>query len=130
MASSPWSGGMTRYSPQLARSSQPFRRRDSITLSAALALAPSSLIISGRSTSRRFCSARVSTTLLSCGDKVRTVKPMIVFLTEPPDFWGFDEQDSIQAPCVSIFVCLNLLSGGGYVTQNILLLRQPLRRDS
>ena len=84
IASGPSSGGMTRYSPQLARSSQPFRRRDSITLSAALVVAPSSLIISGRPTSRRFCSARASTTRLSCGDKVRTVESMIFLLTKPP----------------------------------------------
>ena len=90
-AAGPWSGGMTRYSPQLARSSQPFRRSDSITLSAALALPPSSWTISGRPTSRRFCSARASTTLLSCGDKVRTVKSIIFLLTKPPVLGGFDE---------------------------------------
>ena len=38
-----WSAGMSRYLPQLAGSSQPLRRSDSIMLSTALELAPSSL---------------------------------------------------------------------------------------
>jgi len=42
-ASGLWSAGMSRYLPQLARSSQPLRRSDSIMLSTALELEPSSL---------------------------------------------------------------------------------------
>src|SRR5437660_6635047 len=91
-ASGPCSGGIRRYSPQVARSSQPLRRRDSITWSAALVLPPSRSRISARVASRRPRSVSASTTLLSCVDRERVMDYMCYSVTKPPEKGGCDEE--------------------------------------
>ena len=71
--------------PQLARSSQPLRRSDSITWSAALGLPPSSWTISARVASRRRRSVSARTTLLSCADNDRVIGSMSFSVTKPPE---------------------------------------------
>src|SRR5882724_10672975 len=88
-ASGPCSGGTSRYSPHVARSSQPLRRRDAITWSAALVLPPSRSTISARVASRRPRSLSASTTLLSCVDKDRVMGSMSFSVTKPPEKGGF-----------------------------------------
>src|ERR1700685_310557 len=96
-ASGPCSGGIRRYSPQVARWSQPLRRSDSITWSAALALPPSSSTISPLVASRRPRSESASTTLLSCVDKDRVRGSMAFPVTKHPVKGGFDENHSSNA---------------------------------
>src|SRR5450631_3687074 len=103
-ASGPCSGGMSRYFPQLARSSQPLRRSDSITWSAALGPPPRSLIISSRVASRRPLSLRPRTTRLSCCDKDRVAVSMSISFTKPPESGGFVHINIFTAhPSYSLF---------------------------
>ena len=88
-ASGPCSAGMSRYSPQLARSSQPLRRNDSITWSAAFGVPPSSSTISVRVVSRRPRSLSASTTRLSWGDNDLVMDSTVIICNETPRKRGF-----------------------------------------
>src|ERR1700675_3228290 len=106
---------MSRYCPQLARSSQPLRRSDSMTWSAALGPSPSSLIMSIRATSRRPLSLRASTTRLSCGDSVRVVNSMFFSFTKHPKTGGFDEDYSDLSFTCQAYIHTKPPSQGGFV---------------
>ena len=83
-ASGLWSAGMSRYLPQLARSSQPLRRSDSIMLSTTLELAPSSLNVFTRNAHSGRVQLSASTTRLSCGAGTRTGLGAILFSFTKP----------------------------------------------
>src|SRR5450631_629322 len=118
-ASGPCSGGMSRYFPQLARSSQPLRRSDSITWSAALGPPPRTLIISSRVASRRPLSLRPRTTRLSCCDKDRVAVSMSISFTKPPETGGFDENNSMRTRSRQQFNFTKPHVSGGFVHINI-----------
>src|SRR5205807_10649048 len=116
-ASGPCSGSIRRYSPQVARWSQPLRRRDSITWSAALALPPSRSTISARVASRRPRSVRASTTLLSCVDRDRALGYMSFPVMKPPKKGGFDEKYSNSGLIGQPLYVTKPPQKGGFVTQ-------------
>src|SRR5580698_299681 len=115
-ASGPCSGGTSKYSPQVARSSQPLRRKDSITWSAAFSLLPSSSTISARVASRRCRSVNPSTTLLSWPDKDRVSVGMVFSVTKPPDKGGFVEQYGSDAAGSQLCYVTKPPKRGGFVT--------------
>src|ERR1700678_2048614 len=65
-----------------------------MTWSAALSLTPSNWTISGRAISRRPCSAKASTTRLSCGDSERVANSTTFSSTKPRKILGSDSYSS------------------------------------